>query len=292
MFTTALFGNLTAPRLVNSMMINHQLGVGPFKHGRITPEKIMKIVATELKLNDFGDTTFVQSYRVVNTLPAFEAQRFTNIGYLLAFNELKLFVSRRLKMVDYLKNNPAVLKVPISSPIFVFGLGRSGTTYLHRLLSLDPNSRSPKLWELLSPVPDVKDGAPPTLFQADREKRKEFIKKLIEERNVMGDDGLEKYHEVGHDLPEECLFALSDEIPTVLHYLFYTICNWDALVQSGAFTSEDMVPSYLWYKKVLQVLSFQVGDTKNPKRWVLKCPLHSFMIPELGKAFPDAKIVW
>lgn len=30
----------------------------------------------------------------------------------------------------------------------------------------------------------------------------------------------------------------------------------------------------------------------DPRRWVLKCPLHILMLKELLTVFPDAKLVW
>lgn len=270
------------------------LGLGPFKLGKLNMEKMMKVISADLKLTDFGDTGFVAVYRLINSLPEFQAQTFTNIGYMVASVEYRMGLTRRLKLVNYLKLNPQVEQIAIKQPLFVFGLGRSGTTFLHRLLSLDPAVRSPRLWELTNPVPDVslREGSSPGAWAADREVRKEFIKKRIAERNVMGDDGLEKYHEVGYDLPEECLFGLSDEIPTMFHYLFYVLTHWDLLKQQ--LSEDDFVRAYRWYKKILQVLVFQQqGQGQDQgERWVLKCPIHIFMIPHLAKAFPDARIVW
>eukprot|EP00981_Chlorochromonas_danica_P005822 scaffold1192_cov179-Ochromonas_danica.AAC.17 len=250
---------------------------------------MMKIVAKDLKLNDFGDLTFVEAYHAINQKEDFKKQKFSNIGYVLALAEFRMNLSRRLKMVNYLKAYPDVEKIPVRAPVFVFGLGRSGTTFTHRLLSLDPKVRSPRLWELVNPVPDISLNAlsPRELFEKDCEKRKEFIRQRIAERHVLGDDGLEKYHEVGHDLPEECLFAMCDEIPTIFHYMFYTIYNWKEL--NRVLSPDDFVRAYTWYKKILQVLSLQQGDLQNDKRWVLKSPIHVFMIPYLVKAFPDAK---
>ena len=62
------------------------------------------------------------------------------------------------------------------------GLPRTGTTFLHRLLSLDPAVRSPLLWELLNPVPNraLIDYKKQTQeFQDDRKKRMNFIRKII-----------------------------------------------------------------------------------------------------------------
>ena len=97
---------------------------------------------------------------------------------------------------------------------------RTGTTFLHRLLSLDPKVRAPMLWELLAPVPAVNGDESPSLHQKDRYKRSEFIRKLVDTRKSLGDHSLEHIHEVGYDLPEECIMALGDEIPVLLQQLY------------------------------------------------------------------------
>ena len=38
------------------------------------------------------------------------------------------------------------------APVFVLGLPRTGTTFLHRMLSLDPTSRCPLTYELFDPA--------------------------------------------------------------------------------------------------------------------------------------------
>uniref|UniRef100_A0A7S3HFK3 Sulfotransferase n=1 Tax=Spumella elongata TaxID=89044 RepID=A0A7S3HFK3_9STRA len=48
----------------------------------------------------------------------------------------------------------------------------------------------------------------------------------------------------------------------------------------------------MYCKKVLQLLSYQVGEAENPRRYMLKCPIHLYYIKELASAFPDAKLIW
>lgn len=67
-------------------------------------------------------------------------------------------------------------------PVFVMGLPRTGTTFIHRLLSLDPKVRAPLLWELLAPVPSVAGNASEKEFNEDLKKRCKFIKKLVDTR--------------------------------------------------------------------------------------------------------------
>lgn len=253
-------------------------------------ENGMKVATKETGLTDFGDLSFIESYSKIIKLPFYKQLRFTNVGYITAAKENELTLVRRLKMVKFIKAVPAVKDVPLNNPVFVFGLGRSGTTFVHRLLSLDPEVRSPKLWELVLPVPDVEATESAMAMEKDRERRHQFIVDRIKERNFMGDSALENLHEIGADLPEECLMALSDEVPLSFHYLYTVLTNLTTAFKE--IPSERMVQAYASYKQYLQVLSYQVGQSKDPKRWVMKCPVHVFYLKELAKVFPDAKIVW
>lgn len=263
------------------------LKVGIFDDSKITLEGSMKVAMKQLHLSDFGDLTFVERYRKIAKHRSIKDKQFSNLGYLLASGEWEMMTRRRLRLVEFLKKHPEVTNIPIKEPLFIFGLGRSGTTFVHRLLSLDPKGRSPALWELVLPSPEVED---PALYAEDRQKRLNFIKKRLESRNVMGDSGLEQFHEVGAELPEECLFGLSDEIPTIFHYVSQILTEIEYF--NSQIHAPDIIAAYQWYKKILQVLMYQTGDLQGQKKWVLKCPLHILWIKELAKVFPDAKLVW
>ena len=49
--------------------------------------------------------------------------------------------------------DPGILRQPIERPIFITGLPRSGTTFLHRLLLEDPDNRAPLVWQTIYPYP-------------------------------------------------------------------------------------------------------------------------------------------
>lgn len=125
------------------------------------------------------------------------------MGYVVAQKELQILLRKKLKLIDCLKKNPDVVKIPITKPIFVFGLGRSGTTFVHRLLDCNPKYRSPKLWELLMPVPDVALSSSKDELAADRANRRELVLAKIREREWMGQSAMSEFHEIGVDLPEE-----------------------------------------------------------------------------------------
>lgn len=242
-------------------------------------------------MSDFGDLSFLSDYQRVADLPFYKSLTFSNLGLIIAQGELEMVLKRRLQLVDYLNRFPSVSSVPIRSPVFVFGLGRSGTTFLHRLLSLDPSARAPLLWELVNPVPSVDGDAASDVMKADCDMRAKAIKDKLATRSILGDKTLENLHEIGYNLPEECLFSLADEIPFSFHYVYTCLLHLHQFRE--LIPSQRLLQAYYSHKKILQLLSYQTeGERDSPKRWVLKFPLHIFFLHELCAVFPDAKLIW
>lgn len=264
--------------------------VGPYKFGNKQLTDIdlnMKYASKKVKLTDYGDNEFKAHFKAIIESDVQKKQRYTNLGYIAAKIELSLNFVRRLRLIQYYKDVPKVLSVPVRKPVFVMGLPRTGTTFLHRLLSLDPAVRAPLLWELLNPVPEPLDyDDAPAAFEADRKKRSKFIKNIIASRKQMGDHALDHIHEIEHDLPEECLMGLSDSMPVMLQYIYSNYMNIDEYLKL------DSTKAYEGYKNMLKLLSYQIGEEKNPRKWMLKCPIHLFYIKQIAAVFPDAQLIW
>lgn len=274
------------------------LGMGPMNPKLLTFEAAFKWINKKYKLTDYGDMSFVETYKEVMKIPFYKSLELTNVGVIVQHMEMRNNMLRRAKLIDYLKSVPEVAKVAVTKPIFVGGLGRTGTTFVHRLLSLDPRCHSPKLWELLRPVPDIKvrhglEGQQVTadLFTADREARAKWVRNQVKMRREMGDEALTRYHELDADLSEECTMALMDEIPLAAFMLSTITCNSEILRDYHGPVAKR---AYEYYCKVLQLLSYQLGDVdenSNP-HWVLKAPFHTFFFADIVEVFPDAKFVW
>jgi hypothetical protein len=264
--------------------------IGPYKQGKLTLEKAMKYATKKAKLDDFGDLSFLDSYKAIFDTETHKKLKLTNIGYIMYQIELNQTMLRRLTFLKYLKDVPAILNIPVRSPVFVLGLPRTGTTFLHRLLSLDPAVRAPLLWELLAPVPKVRGDSNAETFKEDCAKRAKAMRNLIKQRQSMGDHALQHIHEIDADLPEECIMGLTDELPIHLSCLYSAYLNYELFLSQNS--GKRAVAAYSHYKKLLQLLSYQIGEATNPRRWVLKCPIHLFYIKEIAEVFPDAKIVW
>src|SRR5580698_920465 len=113
-------------------------------------DKVIENAITQTGLCDFGDATLPDRVRIA-------------VDYLHGLNldELALFcasqitlglLKSRLNFFEDFKRHPIGAE-KIEKPVFATGEGRSGTTLLHALLSVDPNGRSLRFWEVMNPSP-------------------------------------------------------------------------------------------------------------------------------------------
>jgi hypothetical protein len=108
---------------------------------------------------------------------------------------LRLLVNR-LRIQDHIKRYPEVLDVPIKRPLFILGLPRTGTTFLHNLLAQDPTSRWLRLWEILYPCP------PPHPTTEKTDPRIQETAKQVQKINTIAPQ-LSTVHHLDPQAPEE-----------------------------------------------------------------------------------------
>lgn len=260
-----------------------------FKH-RLDLEYMLKMAERKCGCADYGGEGFKDHFR--RAIDKVAAERFSPIGQIGMFNQFYSRLTARLRMERLLKAKPEISSIPVDRPIFVMGLPRTGTTFLHRLLALDPLSRYPKTWELLHPSPTSRDpdvgGA---ALEADMRRRIERVRAEFALVEYVA-PRLNAIHETGAELPEECLFAVGMEVP-LLPFAFYTLSRDDMWEHGLSLRPDEM---YTRYKDVLRILSWQSpeyrGGAAPLRRWTLKAPNHLFYVKQLCGAFPDARIIW
>jgi len=249
-------------------------------------DELKKRAMTKTGLTDFGDWDD-RPYR-----EAIELTNNKNYSPLGRFLMYQFFVDRlivTLKIQNTLKENKTLKeycdKTKIRRPCFILGMPRTGTTFLHHLLSLDPEVRAPMTYELDYPVPQV-----PENLKKDKEVRIKHSNDTLKKLELVAPH-LTQSHELSATNYEECSHVMVNDVPVRPNtFIFRTkesteiVFNW------------NLEKVYKNYYKVLQMLEY-FHLKANPseaeaKRWVLKAPIHLCFIPELIKAFPDADIIW
>jgi hypothetical protein len=184
---------------------------------------------------------------------------------------LRILRNRLLLQRDQ-RLHPEIAQHEIRSPLFVLGLPRTGTTFLHTLLSADPENRAPLTWEVMEP-------SPPT--NAEKHRRIRRTSQNLACLEWMAPN-FRQLHPVGAHLPQECVSLMS---PTFLSDQFDTMYNVPGYREW--FLRQDLQPAYAFHRRFLQHLQ----ERKNRRRWVLKAPTHMFALPTLLSTYPDALFV-
>ena len=102
----------------------------------------------------------------------------------------------RLKIQADLTRHPEILDVPLARPLFIAGLPRSGTTFLHRLMSEDPAGRTLRTCEGWMPSP------PPT-YETYRTDPRIALRRRQDDLANRLSPRLAMAHEVAAESPEE-----------------------------------------------------------------------------------------
>ena len=171
---------------------------------------------------------------------------------------------------------PEIPSVPVPNPMFLIGFGRTGSTFLHHLLALDPEARVPRLWELMEPSP------PPRSETYESDPRIRRAQMQLSSRAILM-PALDKVHESGERAPEECHHMVRHSE----HHAWRGVRSAEYTQWLHNLRPPELLSLYNHYK--LQIQQLQLFHRKG--HWVSKCLSHAHFFPVLFKVFPDAKIV-
>lgn len=184
------------------------------------------------------------------------------------------YLTNRLRVDDAHARQPSLAAQPVSAPVVILGLPRTGTTAVSYLFDCDPQWRSLLNWEAVESVP------PPTTATLRTDPRCRAA--LDFQREVFPLIEPSPPHWEWADGPTECTFLVAQDFRSAM---------WDTRIPSPAYREFiencDMVPAYRHHLRTLQVL-----QQNAPGRWVLKMPAHAYFIDGLLSVYPDAEIIW
>ncbi|MFA7586370.1 MAG: sulfotransferase [Novosphingobium sp.] len=241
----------------------------------LEPQALLARAQAETGLADWADASFpdrfAQAVAHINTIPMGDA------GRQAAADNIHWLLTDRLRFFEDRKRFPLADEV-IERPMFATGEPRSGTTLMHALMSVDPDARALRFWEVMhpSPPPGTVNGEDPRIALADAEWR-EINAKMSKWLHC------HPYNDMlGHGLPE-------DERTWAFDFRVMTPTAWWRVPMQNLSMGlpTDATAQYRIHKAMLQAFQY-----KRPrKHWVLK-GFHGFRLKEFFEAYPDASLVW
>lgn len=199
----------------------------------------------------------------------------TATGRAYAFGGLAATLAARVYAERGWAQHPQSLHTPVRAPLVITGIPRTGTTALHKLLSLDPQFQGIERWLAAAPMP-----RPPRQRWPQIPEYRRCVEGLAAMARAA--PALLALHDMSADTVDECLEVLqqgfvSNTFSSTLEVPAYT--EW-LLQQSEA-------PSYRRYADVLRL----IGMDQPQRRWLLKNPGHTWELETLLELFPDACVV-
>ena len=192
------------------------------------------------------------------------------------------FLANLLSLNDAERRAPEIADEAITAPIFITGLPRSGTTFLHRMMLCDPANRAPLVYETIDPVPDAEG----------RERREARVAKQLRMFERLAPE-FRDLHRLGARSPQECTEILAHTFRSLRFDTTYRIPSYRRWLEAD---EERHLPAYEMHKRFLQHLQHQEGQHRSGegkrRQWVLKCPDHLFALATLRRVYPDARIVF
>jgi len=227
------------------------------------------------RLSEFGDFPLFeplsQFCASLNTESGMDAEHLA-----LAGRGFVATLVERLKIEDWLRRHPEILRQQLAQPVNIIGLARSGTTALQQFLSEDPDMRSIRRWELGTPTP------PPDDAVGDADPRIAETRAAFEER----DRRFPNYRAMLPVAAEDCSEHNTPMNLTFMNLQMLTL--YDAPSYTAWMLAADLTPAYRYLERYLKLLQW-----KTPRaRWNLKNPKDLFVLPAFMNAFPNAKVAW
>ncbi|MGY0498927.1 sulfotransferase family protein [Nocardia sp. FBN12] len=230
--------------------------------------------ATKLTgLTDFGADDYTAALQVLLDSYRDEAG-LTELGSKMSRFFLRgTLIARALSEAAWAAN-PGYVETPVTRPIFVTGLPRTGTTALHRLLAADPANQGLEMW-----LTDFPQPRPPRDTWADNPAYQQ-IDAGLRQHQVQNPEFMGLHYMSASDV-EECWQLLRQSGTSHSYECLAYVPGYSAWL-----STQDWTPAYARHRRNLQLIG--MNDTR---RWVLKNPSHLFCLDALLATYPDAIVI-
>jgi hypothetical protein len=203
--------------------------------------------------------------------------RLNLVGRFSAQQDTVRLLSNHLRIKAHLTADPSIAETALPAPVFVIGIPRSGTTFIHHLLSHDPANRVIPYWESFAPLPPSEGPDPDGSIRAAK------VDTMLAQLRMMMPE-YQAIHPMSGTSPEECVALFMNLVRTLQMDIQYRVPDYTAWL-----VEQDAAVAYAGYADQLRLIQhLRPAGT----RFVLKDPAHTWHLETVLETFPDARVVF
>jgi hypothetical protein len=237
-------------------------------------DELLDLALKRGRRRDFADRSFIRPFE--RLLEACDAEADLSLLGIRALRvDVLRFLRNLLRFEEFEAACPSVLSRPIQAPLFITGMPRSGTTFLHRLILQDPSTIAPRLFQLVYPHASRAGRFETALRRRWVGLQLAVFRMLSPEFNAL--------HPVAVDAPEECTDITAHVFQSLRFESTYRVPSY-----SGWLQRHGLLHAYRFHRRFLQHLDADLPG----RRWILKSPDHVFALDDIRKVYPDARLVF
>lgn len=246
----------------------------PPERFRTALDQLHEVVATEAGSDDFGPDDYLPGLKVLLQSMDYDPH-FSETGRRLAWGQVVDVLRGRVAAIASMKANPGFDARPISSPVVITGVPRTGTTALHRLMAVDPRFQGLQSWLLDSPMP-----RPPVETWASYPEFQKTVAQL-EAQHAAAPQQRAAHFLAAEEVHECCMVMRQGFVSNLWS------CGWSAPTYDAWWQCQSEEAAYRHYYRCVQL----IGADEPEKRWLLKNPGHIETLDLLFAVFPDARVI-
>ena len=203
-------------------------------------------------------------------------------GYLVL--ELSRLLRHNAALAGERRRHPEIERQQMVRPVFIVGINRTGTTYLHRLMARDERFWTLRAYEYFEPVRPEEEYA--TVSGTSADPRRAALEDFFEAARIT--ETFAGVHSFAIDEPEE-------DFPLMR----LAFAAWTTLVRHHLpdyrrwLAATDLRPAYFHHRRIMQHFNWQRRQRPPRRRaqWLFKMPFHLKELEALLDAYPDALFI-
>lgn len=206
------------------------------------------------------------------------------IGRLLIKTIMRGHLRNRTETIAFCERNRAYIETHgrYRAPVLVTGFPRTGTTLLQRLLSEDPNTRSPYTYELEKSTPPLRTGTDPL-----RDERIEKSAATMATLKKLAPGFIEKF-------AESHLWSAVEKEESLIYMQFHCGLNvMNGIAAGRTYLRSMLQPNVADALFKYERQYFTMLDAYAPAKthWTNKAPVYAPYFGKIFEYFPDARVV-